>query len=178
MVKTSRLLLHNDLTVNSDKLRKAVVKLLLDVISVLVILGTVYLLFPVGISSNEDMYPFMREGDIAISYIFDRDYKTGDVVFFKDESGTHIGRIVAKGGDTIDINGDEKVYVNSYPLSEEVFYPTLPGDKEEIKGIIADNSYYLLCDHRTDCRDSRYYGTVPKERLLGRVFMVIRRRNI
>lgn len=176
----SRLILHNDLTVNSDRkeLIKSVRKLTVDILSVILILVIMYLVFPVAVAHDENMYPFLREGDILISCRFDTEYQVNDVVFFKDNEETRIGRIIAKEGDTVEITGDEKLYVNSYPQSEEVFYPTLPEEGKEINEKVPDNSYYLLNDYRKELNDSRTYGSVSKDELLGKVFLIIRRRNI
>tara|TARA_A100001015_G_C14937376_1_gene691045 strand:- start:842 stop:1429 length:588 start_codon:yes stop_codon:yes gene_type:complete len=93
----------------------------------------------------------------------------GDIVVFKSpkkDKNDYVKRCIGLPGDTIEIKKGI-VYINQLPLS-------LPGVniqrdydyKSEIT--VPDNQYYVLGDNRANSLDSRYWGFVPKENLVGK----------
>ncbi len=90
--------------------------------------------------------------------------------FSKDEA--YIKRIIGLPGDEIKIIPEEGVYINGVlldePYKKEVFYgPCLAG---MICGPyeIPVESYFMMGDNRNDSTDSRYWGVLPKERIVGK----------
>jgi signal peptidase I len=128
---------------------------------------------------GETMYPRLRDGDLILYNRLERDYNIGDVVVFKVGNSTCVARIVAQGGDVVDMNENGELLVNGNVQSEEIFYPT----EEDPAGLgypytVEDNSYFMLCDFRTSCTDSRSYGAVSKDDFCGKVITILRRRGI
>jgi signal peptidase I len=128
---------------------------------------------------GESMYPRIRDGDLILYNRMERDYTIGDVVVFKVGKSTCVARIVAQGGDVVDMDEDGELLVNGNVQSEEIFYPT----KEDPGGIgypytVEANSYFMLCDFRTSCTDSRSYGAVSEDDFCGKVITILRRRGI
>jgi signal peptidase I len=112
-------------------------------------------------------------------YRLEKNYYIGDVVTFKVDGNQLAARIVAMGGDVVDLSESGQLIVNGNVQSEEVFYETeaLPA------GItypytVADDSYFVLCDFRTASSDSRSYGAVPRSDIDGKVITILRRREI
>jgi signal peptidase I len=128
---------------------------------------------------GETMYPRLRDGDLILYNRRDRNYNIGDVVVFQANSLTRVARIVAQGGDVVDINDDGQLLVNGNIQEEEIFYPT----EADQAGItypytVEAGSYFMLCDYRTISVDSRSYGAVPAKNFYGKVITILRRRGI
>ncbi len=130
--------------------------------------------------SGNSMIPTMQNGDYLItekiSYRF-RDPKYGEIVVLKnprDESQDFIKRIIAVPGDTIQISNN-KIYINNRPLEEKY----LPAETKSPAGAFvnegatikaAGNQYFVVGDNREHSSDSREWGPVTKEEIVGRAF--------
>jgi signal peptidase I len=128
---------------------------------------------------GETMYPRLRDGDLILYNRLERNYNIGDVVVFHVNDTTRVARIVAQGGDVVDINDEGQLLVNGNVQDEEIFYPTYA----QILGVsypytVEENCYFMLCDFRTNSEDSRYYGAVSKTDFCGKVITILRRREI
>lgn len=135
--------------------------------------------FGFAVMRGESMYPRLRDGDLLMYYRLQQEYRIGDVVLFSQEGETNVGRIVATGGDTVNMNHAGKLIVNGGVQSEEIFYPTYADDAQiELPYTVEDNCVFLLCDFRTNGTDSRSYGSVPLEELDGKVIAFFRCRGI
>jgi signal peptidase I len=129
--------------------------------------------------SGEAMYPKLRDGDLILYYRLERDYEIDDVVSFKMDRYHYVARIVAQGGDVVEVNNDGELLVNGHVKQEEIFYSTFPLDGDvTYPYTVPEGSYFVLCDFRTSSDDSRSYGAVPKEDLDGKIITILRRRGI
>ena len=70
-------------------------------------------------------------------------------------------------------NGAYKVYINDKPLQED--YIMSEYDFHKCKSdmfcgplIIPEGQYFMMGDNRGNSMDSRFWGTLPKERFIGR----------
>jgi signal peptidase I len=109
----------------------------------------------------------------------ENDYQIGDVVTFKLEDTTFLCRIVAQGGDVVDLDEDGQLLVNGAVQQEEIFYPTYAQDGDvTYPCTVEEDSYFVLCDYRTIGFDSRTYGTIPRDTLDGKIITVLRHRGI
>jgi signal peptidase I len=130
--------------------------------------------------SGETMYPRLRDGDLILYYRLEQDYQIGDVVVFERRSYPRVARIVAQGGDVVDLNADGQLVVNGNIQDEEIFYPTEADQDGEVTFpyTVEADSYFVLCDYRIASVDSRSYGTIPQSDLDGKVITLLRRRGI
>jgi signal peptidase I len=103
-----------------------------------------------------------------------REPRPGDIVVLSDPQvpGFAIKRIVARPGDAVYIKGGQ-VYVNGELLDE----PYLKPDTQTYSGpdyvaqfwVCGAGHYFVLGDNRNNSTDSRIYGTVPQQHILGMV---------
>jgi len=115
-----------------------------------------------------------------LSYLFSEPER-GDIVIFYypgDESHKtiYIKRLVGLPGDTIEVKGN-RIYINGSetPLEEPYLSETyLSGGSHENYGpfTIPEGEYFMMGDHRNSSSDSRAWGTVKKEDLMGKALFI------
>jgi signal peptidase I len=95
----------------------------------------------------------------------------GDVVVFRyprDEQENFIKRIIALPGETVEIRLGH-VYINGKPLLEP-YLLQLPRDDMPPTKVPADH-YFVLGDNRLNSNDSRTFGFVTMQEILGRAWL-------
>lgn len=129
---------------------------------------------------NDDMFPKMVPSDLLIYYRLDKEFYVGDVVVVGKNDADYALRIVASGGDEVDISDEGQLIVNgSYQAETNIFYPT--GEYEETAVDIKfpmklkENEVFVLGDMRKGAKDSRYFGPVEKNEIKGKIFALYRR---
>ena len=129
---------------------------------------------------GNSMYPTYHDKEYIltdkISYKF-RLPQRGDVIILKSPKNPDIDfikRIVGLPADTIKIV-DGNVYLNSKLLNEsylKVDTPIFPNGfmQEAITVTVPDNMVFVMGDNRPGSSDSREFGFIPYENIIGRVF--------
>jgi len=105
--------------------------------------------------------------------------KRGDIVVFiypEDKKKDFIKRLVGLPGETVEIKGGS-IYINSKPVQEPIFNKIYYYNRGELGGegqkiLIPKDSYFVLGDNSTSSKDSRFWGFVPKENLLGQALII------
>jgi len=125
--------------------------------------------------SGVSMVPTLRDGDQYMLNkwaFFFRAPQRGDVVVIKDpeDHGFDVKRIIATAGDAVHFK-DGAVYVNNEKLAEPYLTagtttPTFSQMKEQLIWVGKDR-YFVLGDNRWNSADSRFFGAVPRENILG-----------
>ncbi len=102
-----------------------------------------------------------------------RSVRRGDIVAFRYPKApqlTFLKRVIALGGDRVEIRNDV-VYRNGQPLSEPYVEHTRTGkprDRENMRPVVVPRGeMFVLGDNRDDSEDSRYFGAVPLDGVLG-----------
>jgi signal peptidase I len=126
----------------------------------------------------------------------------GDIVVFKypiDPNIDFIKRIVALPGEEVEVRNNQ-VFINGKPLPlieagrgeengvrkviyEEVlpegikhkvqFYEDFPFSKRDFGPVVVPpNHYFVMGDNRDNSEDSRYWGFVPRENIVGKAFVI------
>lgn len=150
-----------------------VIKLLVVAVAAWAMLTFVFGVFRL---SGNNMYPMLKDGDLCVTYRLET-YHSNDVVAYRINGQVRFGRIVARGGDTVD--GDEQgVLINGLHPSEEIFYPTQMLETAlPLPVTLGDGQCLILNDYRDDLADSRTYGVVQESELEGKVIFIFRRRG-
>jgi signal peptidase I len=101
----------------------------------------------------------------------------GDVIVFvapPEPTQDYIKRVIGLPGDVITIQNNV-VYVNNKPLSEKYVSLANQGainDKVFQNMVVPANSYFVLGDNRRGSSDSRAWGCLPKQNVIGRAAVV------
>jgi signal peptidase I len=111
-------------------------------------------------------------------------YKRGDIVVFTPPKGwasgttdtPYIKRVIGIGGDTITIH-DGKVFVNNVELVEPYVFQEngKPQQTEDVlqtgEWVVPKGELFLMGDHRQSSADSREFGTVAVDKVIGRAWL-------
>ena len=115
--------------------------------------------------------PFMdRDGDGVVEPFHPP--RRGEVVVFRSpESGGSnlIKRIIAVPGDVIEIRSGA-VSVNGQRLDESA-YVDRPGTFSKAATTVPEDQYWVMGDNRTGSSDSRSFGPIPRENIVGKTWV-------
>lgn len=132
------------------------------------------------IVNGASMYPTFNNGHYLIvdqvSYNFIEEPQRGEVIVFKypkDTSRFFIKRIIGLPEETVIMeNGKVKIINKENPEGLyliENYLEKLSGDNLNIK--LSDDEYFVMGDNRNNSSDSRSWGPLKKEKIIGRVFL-------
>lgn len=150
----------------------------------IVILCVAYLIFTYcfgmlrmkGIS----MVPSISDGDLVVYYRLEKDYKSGDIVVFDNGTDTHVLRIVATEGQSVDINGSGDLMINGHVEEEQSYFKTKEAEDSEIKFpyVVEAGKIFVIGDYRKESKDSRIFGAIDKKEIKGKVLSILRTKNV
>ena len=146
---------------------------------VLILILWLLFAFVIGIKMvpNDDMVPAMKAGDIMLYYRIDDRAKAHEVVVLKKNGTEYVGRIVAGGGDAVEITDEGNLIVNGNMVVEANIYgktqPYLGFVEYPLK--LGKDECFILSDKREGGEDSRYYGPVKRSEIKGTVIGLYRR---
>jgi signal peptidase I len=111
-----------------------------------------------------------------------REPKRGEIVVFKTPpqararcgaGGTFVKRLIGLPGERIELRnegGSSYVFVNGRKLDE----PYITAQRRDTRGPetfnVPEGQYFMMGDNRAQSCDSREWGSVPRENLIGKVF--------
>ena len=100
-----------------------------------------------------------------------REIRRGDVIVFKypeDPGTSFVKRVVAGPGDQIQsVNG--RVFRNGVPIPDDFISPEYRSFDTWGPETIPKGYYFVMGDHRNNSSDSRAWGYVPRDYIVGRV---------
>ena len=113
-----------------------------------------------------------------------KDPKRGDIVVFEypeDPSKDFIKRVIAVGGDTLEIR-DKHIFVNDKEVAPEPY--VIHKDSRVISGKfsprdnlrkiqVPENKLFVMGDNRDNSKDSRAFGVVNRKQIVGQAKGVI-----
>jgi signal peptidase I len=120
--------------------------------------------------------PLLGGGSGAARYLF-HPPERGDVIVFhppppNDPSRDFIKRVIGVPGDTVDVRQGH-VYVNGEELTEPyIQQATLPINVRFAHVVLGPDQFYVLGDNRGNSSDSRAWGPVSSDEIVGRTWLV------
>ena len=102
----------------------------------------------------------------------DEEPANGDIVVFRaPESGiSYIKRIAGMPGDSVSLQGDQLARNGQIVSEPYTIYEGSGQVRQPIPELnVRPNQYLLLGDNRNNSRDSRHFGLVPRENIVGRI---------
>jgi signal peptidase I len=121
--------------------------------------------------SGLSMEPHIRSGEYVLINTFAyrlAQPRRGEIIAFRHEGDARavfIKRVVGLPGDRIRLVGG-RVYVNGGKLDEP--YVQHADDRSFAETTVPPASVYVLGDNRAESEDSRFFGPVSDDRLIGR----------
>jgi len=161
---------------------------LVDTIESILIAASIFLVIYIFLFrpfqvTGESMVPNFKDKEYVLTNLITLRFHTprqGDVIVFQAPPAPDkdfIKRVIGEPGDTVMVKNGS-VYVNGQLYDESSYL------KPEVKtyggSFLQDNqtvtvppdNYFVMGDNRTNSRDSRYWGFVPRENILGRPLFV------
>ena len=162
------------------KLEGAVLKKQLAVLAfkavfcVLVIYILLFRLFGfVRVESNM-MKPNVMGGDLVLFYRPIAEFENGDVIIYERDGQTFVGRVIARGGDVVDLNG-QTFTINGAPDST-IYYGEneIPSDAISYPYTLGEGQVFIVGDNRGEVSDSRLQGGIFRHEVKGKVIGIFR----
>ena len=123
------------------------------------------------------MEPNLNDGDILLLnklvYKFKKPQRFDVVIFKHDEKQYLIKRVIGLPGETVTYKNNS-LYINGVQHEEDFIsnVTTLDFSSENLgHNTIPENMYLVIGDNRSNSIDSRYFGLVPIEDIVGKPFL-------
>jgi len=117
-----------------------------------------------AIVHGPSMEPTFYENDAVIIYHLNREFSAQDIVIYDRGDALLIKRLIGMPGDDLRID-HTGVYLNGVNLFVEG-YET---EYIEYNDVIPEGYYFIMGDNDSESNDSRYFGLVKEQDLLGKV---------
>jgi signal peptidase I len=122
---------------------------------------------------------FGNQGPKVLGKIFPfREIRRGDIIVFRfplDPDTDYVKRVIGLPGDTVSVV-NKKVLINGEPLDEQYTRFETPlglGTGEYMPPtVVPEGHYFAMGDNRDRSYDSRFWGTVKREYIKGKPFIV------
>lgn len=143
-----------------------VIKTLLPylLIIVVIILIRTFIITPVRVDGTS-MNKTLADGDILLLYKLAK-IDRFDIVVLDEEYDDEIiiKRIIGLPGETVEIK-DGDVYINDILMPDDEYAYGDTSDYDKIT--LGNDEYFILGDNRLISKDSRYFGAVKKDDIMG-----------
>ncbi len=121
------------------------------------------------------MMPALVNGDHILVDTKPENLTRGDIILFYDpiKNENAVCRIIGLSGDKIIVENN-KVYVNEQLLNESYVAPeNSQQNKRPGTYQVMLNEYFVLGDNRDHSKDSRVYGSISKNTIIGKYYSTL-----
>lgn len=133
--------------------------------------------FTVYLIRSESMTPTYRPGQVLWVSTFAPRFDPlarGDVIAFRyptDPRTVIVGRLIGMPGETVAIDAGQ-VSIDGRVLAEPYLGdrpPTRPFSEQMAPIMVPEGHWFILGDHRDNSHDSRFWGALPTDQVVGKV---------
>ena len=133
-----------------------------------------HFIFTTVMVEGKSMMPTLKPGDACVVNCWlprFRGYHRGDIVVIRDPVKEELiaKRIIALAGDRVQLRGG-RVYVNGQLSTESYLDAGTQTYSRQLRDrviTVGANSYFVMGDNRAESEDSRYFGDIDREDLIG-----------
>jgi len=169
---------------------KKTILIILGIVILIPILVFIYfcIAFQSFVMDGQHMEPNISNGELMLVEKNPKEFSRGDIVVFNppiSKSQIYIDRIIATPGEEIDFNNTEQggfqiknaQNPNGATFAEPYLSPgTITRGDKDYK--VDANNYFVMGDTRNASSDSRVFGEITKENILGKVVFSYKCSNI
>jgi signal peptidase I len=135
------------------------------------------------VAEGPSMAPTIQSEDrltVDPDYYEEHALQRGDIIIFNAPSGNlYIKRVVALPKDNVKLM-DNALYVNDAVQEEPYIYDEVMKYKLEYRKfnddyqetLVPENAVFVLGDNRINSLDSRILGSIPKDKIIGKVIKI------
>ena len=127
--------------------------------------------FPVDTKRLGMIIPFWLPDEPGRTYL-GRSPRQGDVVVFdypEDPQRQFVKRIVGEPGQRVRIEGGQ-VFVDGARLDESYLRGMSTSDMHPVR--LNESEYFVMGDNRSGSQDSRHWGPLPADHIIGKVWAI------
>lgn len=157
------------------RLVSLLLKVMLFGVCLIIVFGYIF-----GLSRNQslNMQPAFQDGDLIFFFRSNKHYKANDTVLIIYEEKNMVERVVAVGGDKVDITEDGLVVNNGLVQEPYAWGATTQFENGVTFPLtVPEGKVFVLGDNREHAMDSRILGCIDEKEISGNVIGSFRRRN-
>lgn len=151
------------------------VRFLLLILVLYILFSHVFMITQV---TGNEMFPALEDGDVVLAFRLQRSYTKNDVIVYRQDDKITTGRILGRDGDVINMDDSGTLQVNGTNQGGDIMYPTYAKEGIVYPFVIPDDHFFILDDYRTQAEDSRDFGAITRDQIIGKVITIVRRRGI
>ena len=140
------------------------------IIILVVVFIKIFVVSPIRVN-GASMNPTLNDKDIMlldeISYRFS-DIQRFDIVVVKEEDEYLIKRVIGLPGEVVEYKND-KLYIDGKYVKEDFKH----NETMDFSTTLGRDEYFIMGDNRTNSTDSRVFGPVSQDEIMGKTSLTI-----